>query len=98
MPSGLWPGRYGQLTLYGVALLAHWGQVLTGKPPFAEMTEIAATHSMLNGARPRRPNHHEVSDRVWQMIERCLHKVPSKRTAAGEVVNLLEIELGHTLY
>jgi len=55
--------------LYGVVLLAHWRQVLTGKPPFAEMTEIAATHSMLNGDRPPRQKHHEISDRLWYMIE-----------------------------
>jgi serine/threonine protein kinase len=76
---------------------AHSRQILTGRPPFFEMTEIAATYSMLNGARPPRPNHHsEISDRVWYMIERCWHDVPSRRMSAGEAANLLETELGRT--
>ena len=56
------------------------------------MTEIAATYSMLNGARPPRPNHHKISDRVWRMIELCWHNVPSNRMLVGEAVNLLEAE------
>ena len=60
------------------------------------MSEIAATYSMLNGARPPRQNHHEISDRVWDMIERCWHNVPSKRISAREAVDLLETEIGCT--
>ena len=60
------------------------------------MTEIAATYSMLNGARPPRPNHHEMSDRLWYLIERCWHSVPSERMPAGEAADLLETELGRT--
>lgn len=79
--------------MYNIVQFAHMRQVLTGRPPFANMTEIAATYSMLNGARPPWPNHHEISDRVWYMVERCWHNVPSKRMSVGEVVDLLEAEL-----
>ena len=48
---------------------------------------------MLNGARPPRPANRGIPDRVWYMIERCWHNVPSKRISAREVVNLLETEL-----
>jgi hypothetical protein len=92
-PLGLWHGRYGWTPLYGIVQFTHSRQVLTGRPPFFEMTEIAATYTMLNGTRPSRPNHHEVSDRIWRMIERCWHTVPSRRVSAGEVVELLEAEL-----
>ena len=60
------------------------------------MAEVAATYSMLAGARPQRQNHHGISDRVWDMIEQCWHNVPSKRMSAREAVNLLETELGRT--
>lgn len=71
-------------------------QVLTGRPPFSEMTEIAATYSMLSGARPPRPDGCKISDRVWDMIERCWHDAPSRRLSVGEVVSLLGTELGRT--
>ena len=60
------------------------------------MTEVAATYSMLSGARPSRQNHHKIPDRVWYMIEQCWHNVPSERMSVEEVVNLLEIELRRT--
>ena len=60
------------------------------------MTEFAATYSMLNGVRPPRQKNHEISDRLWYMIERCWHNVPSKRMSAGEAVQLLETEFGRT--
>jgi len=56
------------------------------------MTEIAATYSMLSGDRPLRQNYREIPDPLWDMIERCWHKVPSKRMSAGEALDLLEAE------
>jgi len=67
-----------------------------GRPPFFEMTEIAATHSMLSGVRPPRPGRREISDRVWCVIERCWHKTASKRMSIGETIGALEAELRHT--
>ena len=72
---------------------AYSRQVLTGRPPFFELAEVAAMYSMLKGDRPPRPNHQEVSDRIWYMIERCWHVVPSERMSIGEVIVLLETEL-----
>ena len=78
--------------LLDVNPFAHLRQVLTGRPPFFEMTEAAATYSMLRGARPPRPGHHETSSRAWGMIKRCWDSVPSRRMSAGEVVGVLEME------
>jgi len=89
-----WEVCVGRLcVIFSVVRFAHSRQVLTGRLPFPEMTEIAATYSMMSGARPPRPGHREISDRVWYMIERCWHNVPSKRMPAGEVVDLVETEL-----
>jgi len=79
--------------LRGISRLAHSRQILTGRPPFSEMTEIAATYSMLSGDRPSRSNHQEIPVPLWYMIERCWYNVPSKRMTAGEVLNLLGTEL-----
>lgn len=93
-PSELQPGRYEQTRLRGIFRSAHLRQVLTGRPPFSDtMTKIAAMHAMLNGDRPSRRNDHEISDRVWYMIQRCWHSVPSRRMSVREAVDLLEIEL-----
>lgn len=40
-----------------------------------------------------RPEHLELSDSMWEVIEGCLKKVPSQRKAIGEVVVALETEL-----
>ena len=73
--------------------LAHLMQVLTGRPPFFGMTEVAATYSMLSGSRPLQPDDHELSDRVWRMIQSCWDPVASRRMPIKEVVALLEAEL-----
>ncbi|KAF9779523.1 kinase-like domain-containing protein [Thelephora terrestris] len=70
-------------------------EILTGHPPFFELTGIAARYSMLKGNRPPRPSRQEISDRLWYMVERCWHAVPTQRISIGELVDLLETELRH---
>ena len=48
---------------------------------------------MLNGRRPPRPDHPELSDRVWGMINGCWESVPSRRRTVMEVIAVLEAEL-----
>ena len=48
---------------------------------------------MLSGRRPTRPNHPELSDRVWEMIEGCWRADPIKRKKITEVVATLEAEI-----
>lgn len=96
MLSRLWPGKYGWTCSYSLVRFAHSRQVLTGRPPFFDMTEVAATYSMVNGARPQRQHHQRISGRVWYIIERCWHNLPSERMSVSEVVNLLEIGTGRT--
>ena len=35
------------------------------------MNKVAGVYSMLEGRRPGRPDHPEVSDRAWKVIEGC---------------------------
>jgi len=85
-----WEVRKYQFVLY--RSVCSLEQILTGRPPFSDMTEIAATYSMLNGNRPPRPNRSVISDRLWYMVERCWRGRSSERISAGEVVKLLEEE------
>ncbi|KAF9644612.1 kinase-like protein [Thelephora ganbajun] len=67
-------------------------EVFTGRAVFSNSLDVVAAHAMWKGARPPRPDHPEVSDRVWEMIKQCWERVPSKRTTIREVVCTLEAE------
>ena len=47
---------------------------------------------MLNGRRPARPDHPELSDGVWKMIKGCWKGDPAQRRTIDEVVAILEVE------
>ena len=48
---------------------------------------------MLKGRRPGRPDHPELSDRVWKMIKGCWKGDPAQRKTMTEVVAVLEAEV-----
>jgi len=48
---------------------------------------------MVNGRRPPRPNHPELSDRVWGMIKGCWVVNPTQRMTITEVISILDAEV-----
>jgi len=48
---------------------------------------------MLKGHRPGRPDHPELSDRLWKLIKGCWKDDPAQRKTIAEVVGVLEAEL-----
>jgi len=48
---------------------------------------------MLSGRRPPRPNHSELSNNVWEVIEGCWRSEPARRKTIAEVVIALDAEL-----
>jgi len=80
--------------VYGVVLFANLRQVFTGRPPPPGPAGTAPARSMTKRPKLSRPTHHEVSDLVWRIVESCWHSVASRRMVIGEVVVLLEAELG----
>ena len=74
-----------------------WGgtlsQIFAGRAPFSEEGRIAGVYSMLNGRRPSRPDHPELSDRVWEMIKGCWESVASRRRTIADVIAVLGAEL-----
>lgn len=48
---------------------------------------------MLSGRRPPRPDHPELSGRVWDMIKQCWESDPSQRSTINEVITVLDAEL-----
>lgn len=47
---------------------------------------------MLNGRRPARPEHPELSDRMWKMIKGSWKGNPAQRNTITEVITILEVE------
>lgn len=48
---------------------------------------------MLSGRRPARPDHAELSDRMWKTIKACWKDDPAKRKKIADVVAVLEAEV-----
>ncbi|KAF9793044.1 kinase-like domain-containing protein [Thelephora terrestris] len=77
--------------MFAFGMLA-W-EVLAGKLPFDGNIEAAVILSVFRNDRPPRPVHPEVTDRVWNVIERCWDKDPLNRMTAAEVVDVFDNEL-----
>ena len=48
---------------------------------------------MVNGRRPGRPDHPELSVRVWKLIKDSWKSNPAQRKTMAEVVTVLEAEV-----
>ena len=68
-------------------------QTFNGRVPFPDENKVAAIFSMLNGRRPTRPDHPELSDRLWKTIECCWNADPARRKTITEVIAVLEVEV-----
>ena len=51
----------------------------------ADRYQFAAIHLPTNRIRPLRPHRPELSDRVWDMIQRCWHHNPSRRMPIRDI-------------
>jgi serine/threonine protein kinase len=75
--------------VYALAML--FLEVLTGKPPFSELTsDIHVTVAMLKGRRPRRPTGlPELTDDFWKLAEHCWEQEADRRPHIGAILNRL---------
>ena len=64
-------------------------QVFTGASPFGNLEPIMVMAAIIRGGRPQRPNHPGISDSLWELIQRCWDRSPSKRPEASEVSEVL---------
>lgn len=66
-------------------------QIFSGRVPFHDRQDVAAVITVITtNERPPRPAHQQLSDQLWEMIERCWQKDPLQRPAIREVVAFLE--------
>jgi len=68
-------------------------QTFAGEVPFSNKSKVAAVVSMWKGCRPARPNHPELSSRLWRTIQACWEANPDQRMSISEVVAVFEEEV-----
>ena len=71
-----------------------WDQVFAGQVPFPDKSKVAGVCWVVEGRRLGRPDHAELSDRMWKMIKGCWKDNPAQRKMMAEVVTVLEPEVG----
>ena len=66
-------------------------QTFSGQIPFHDRQSAAVTVAVITAnERPPRPGHQELSDQLWEMIQKCWQTNPSQRPTIREVVKFLE--------
>jgi serine/threonine protein kinase len=66
-------------------------QIFSGRLPFYDSKDTAVVVTVITSdKRPSRPAHPQLSDQLWDMIEKCWRRDPSQRATIQEVVKFLE--------
>jgi hypothetical protein len=67
-------------------------QVLTGELPFHNIKPLELAHHVLRGVRPDKPTNAEdigISDRLWELMQRCWDGDKTQRPLIKEVVEVV---------
>jgi hypothetical protein len=72
-------------------------QLFAGHVPFPNIPQAAATYLLASGERPPRPDHPELCDEIWDLIERCWGGDPSCRPPIDNVLAILQEQLSKPL-
>ena len=72
-----------------VCQVVHQYKVFSGAAPFADSTPTSVTARVLLGERPERPKVPNLTNGLWDLIQRCLGENPRGRPEITEVVREL---------
>jgi len=64
-------------------------QIFTEAIPFPGLEDILAALAILNGKRPERPTHPNLTRDLWEMIGKCWDSDPRSRPKISEVLRVL---------
>ena len=60
-------------------------QVFTGAVPFSNSLPTATMLAIMDGRRPPRPDHPQLTDHLWVLMQRCWDQNPLSRPEISEV-------------
>jgi len=61
-------------------------KAFTGKAPFYGIAPITVAVRVLDGKRPPRPTHQDLTNHLWEMVQRCWSRDPQHRPDISEVI------------
>ena len=65
-------------------------KVFTGEVPFSEIVVPAAMKSIMDGERPMRPNHPDLTESLWTLTQKCWADEARDRPKMWEVIKVLK--------
>ena len=65
-------------------------QAFSGKVPFHDVSAPAVPAGIMDGKRPKRPDHPKLTDALWGLTERCWAERAQDRPEMKEVVEALK--------
>ena len=63
-------------------------KVFTGAAPFSTNPSIAAALVIMRGGRPPRPNHPDLTDALWRLMQHCWEQEPHLRPGMPQVLEV----------
>lgn len=77
-----------QSDVYALAMVII--EVTSGYVPFHTLRDEHVIFKILSDSRPKRPQHPDMSDDIWEMVQISWSKEPVKRSKLEEVIRCLE--------
>lgn len=68
-------------------------QAFTDAVPFSDRSDHIITMELVQGRRPPRPKHPDLTGRVWRLIQRCWDQDPRLRPEAADILQELRESL-----
>jgi len=72
-----------------IGRVVHQYKVLSGDAPFFDSPPASVMAKILLGERPERPKVPILTDRLWDLIQRCLERNPRRRPGIADVIRNL---------